>query len=121
MQQGLTAFGNADGINTMVKILKAEIDLLLERTLPPPTYALAEGVYKNTATLTTDTITSYYTIPIKSTLRSIQRLMQATGGAEGMRNLVDSDLPKLLKQVFDNAPRFGPRVFALGEFWSQHS
>lgn len=46
--------------------------------------------------------------------------MQATGGAEGMRNLVDSDLPKLLKQVFDNAPRFGPRVFALGEFWSQH-
>lgn len=30
----------------MVKILKAEIDLLMERTLPAPTYALAEGVYK---------------------------------------------------------------------------
>jgi E3 ubiquitin-protein ligase HUWE1 len=66
--------------------------------------------------LMSDTITSYYTIPIKSTLRSIQRLMQMSGGAEGMRNLVDSDLPKLLKQIFDNAPKFGPRLLALGEF-----
>ena len=62
-----------------------------------------------------ETIQSYYTIPIRSTLRSIQRMMQMSGSADGMRNLVDSDLPKLLKQIFVDAPRFGPRVFSLGE------
>ena len=42
-------------------------------------------------------------------------MMQMSGSADGMRNLVDSDLPKLLKQIFIDAPRFGPRVFSLGE------
>lgn len=41
--------------------------------------------------------------------------MQAAGGAEGLRSLVDSDLPKLLKHIFTQAKPFGTRVFSLGE------
>jgi hypothetical protein len=47
-------------------------------------------------------------------------MMQMSGSADGMRNLVDSDLPKLLKQIFIDAPRFGPRVFSLGESFSRN-
>lgn len=63
----------------------------------------------------TDTIKFYMTTPIKSALRVIHRLMQMPGPAEGMRNLVDSELPKLLKRIFENSPKFGNRVFSLGE------
>jgi hypothetical protein len=89
---------------------------VLNSTLPESNYSLSKGkLYPRLHKLTAETIQSYYTIPIRSTLRSIQRMMQMSGSAEGMRNLVDSDLPKMLKQIFIDAPRFGPRVFSLGE------
>jgi hypothetical protein len=69
---------------------------------------------RNSADLA-ETITSYTTTPLKSVLRTIHRLMQMTGGAEGLRNLVDSDLPKLLRGIFKDASTYGNRVFASGK------
>lgn len=36
-------------------------------------------------------------------------------GVEGSRNLVDSDLPKSIKVIFEHSDRFGSRVFTQGE------
>lgn len=55
------------------------------------------------------------TTPIKSVLRMIHRLMQSSGSAEGMRNLVDSELPSLLKKIYGNSTKCGNRVFSLGK------
>ena len=41
--------------------------------------------------------------------------MQSSGGTEALRNLVDSDLPRSLKVIYENYQRFGPKVFALCE------
>lgn len=40
-------------------------------------------------------------------------------GAEGSRNLVDTDLPKSLKRIFEYNAKFGPRVFTQGEISSE--
>ncbi|EIW71937.1 hypothetical protein TREMEDRAFT_70589 [Tremella mesenterica DSM 1558] len=100
--QGLSMFSNADGINVLVTCIKSEIEILLTCERPEPSDTVAE-----------DTITFYTTQPLRSLLRSIQRLMQASGGTEGLRNLVDSDMPKSLKTIFCQPDRFGPRVYAL--------
>jgi E3 ubiquitin-protein ligase HUWE1 len=67
------------------------------------------------AELIIDTIILYRTNPLKAVLRSIHRLMQTSGGTEALRNLVDSELPKSLKRIFEASARFGPRVYALGK------
>ena len=94
----------AGGINTLVTRVKAEVDLQLETTPPEPTEIMSE-----------DTINTARTNPLKALLRSLQRLMASAGGAEGMRTLVDSDLPKTIKVIFQNYDKFGPRVYASGE------
>ena len=60
---------------------------------------------------------SIFTItqPLKSMLRAIHRLMQASGGTEGLRNLVDSELPKSVMRILDEPTVYGSRIFALGK------
>ena len=68
------------------------------------------------AALNSDSIIFTKTNPLKAILRSIHRLMQTSGGTEALRNLVDSDLPRLIKRIFEASKRFGSKVYALGEF-----
>jgi len=77
---------------------------------------LSEGMSIPVFVLTAETIKSYTTSPLRALLRSVHRLMQSSGGTEGLRNLVDSDLPKSLKRIFEISSIFGPRVFSLGWF-----
>ncbi|KAK4689594.1 E3 ubiquitin-protein ligase HUWE1, partial [Tremellales sp. Uapishka_1] len=99
--QALTVFSNADGIPSLVTCVKNEISLFLHSPVPPPSDAL-----------NVESIIFYRTAPLRAYLRSIHRLMQASGGSDGLRNLVDSELPRSLKKIFENAHMFGPRVFA---------
>jgi E3 ubiquitin-protein ligase HUWE1 len=53
------------------------------------------------------------TVPLKLMLRSIHRLMTTGGNAEGLRNLIDSQLPKSLLRALQNANRLGTPVLAI--------
>lgn len=55
------------------------------------------------------------TTVLKLLLRSVHRLMQAQGTAEGLRNLVDSSLTKSLDLIFRNFSKAGPSVLSFGE------
>jgi E3 ubiquitin-protein ligase HUWE1 len=48
-------------------------------------------------------------------------MMQTSGVTDGLRNLIDSSLPKSVKSVMENPRVFGPQIFALCEFSFQHS
>ncbi|WVQ77455.1 hypothetical protein IAR50_007141 [Cryptococcus sp. DSM 104548] len=100
--QGLSNFSGIDGVNALVLWIKSEIEHRLQTVDESPSETMSQ-----------DTILAAVNNPLKSVLRSIQRLMQASGGTEGLRNLVDSDLPKSLKIILQNSGLFGPRVFAL--------
>lgn len=55
------------------------------------------------------------TTPIKSVLRVVQKLMAAPAAAEATRNLVDTDLPKTLKTMFEHSAMIGNRIMNIGE------
>jgi hypothetical protein len=51
---------------------------------------------------------------LKHAMRSMHRMMQASGNAEGLRGLIDSSLLKSLKKVMEQRTLFGPSVLAIG-------
>ncbi|ORY33382.1 hypothetical protein BCR39DRAFT_491673 [Naematelia encephala] len=101
-QQALPLFSAADGVNILVNRIKAEMRTYLDSTPPP-----------SSETLSSDSITFYRTSPLKALLRTIQRLLQSSGGFEGLRNLVDSDVPKALKTIFESSDQFGAKVYSI--------
>ncbi|WVR09546.1 hypothetical protein IAU60_006615 [Kwoniella sp. DSM 27419] len=94
--QSHSNFSAIDGVNTLVSITKTEIERRVSTVDPTPTSTL-----------------SSVNSPLKGVLRSLQRLLSASGGTEGLRNLVDSELPKCLKRIFEQPGVFGTRVYAL--------
>lgn len=101
-QQALQALTAADGVNVIVGRIKAEVQTVLE-------HPASQG----TSMFSRDSEIAWNTNPLKALLRSIYRLLQSTGGSEGFRNVVDTDLPKSLKLIFTNADQFGMRNFSL--------
>jgi E3 ubiquitin-protein ligase HUWE1 len=51
---------------------------------------------------------------LKHTLRTMHRMMQASGTSEGLRGLIDLALPKSIKKIIEHRGLFGPAIFALG-------
>lgn len=101
-QQALQALTSADGVNVIVGRIKAEVQNVLDNPAGPGTEMFSR-----------DSEIAWDTNPLKALLRSIYRLLQSTGGSEGFRNVVDTDLPKSLKLIFTNADQFGMRNFSL--------
>lgn len=100
--QALQALTNADGLNALVLRIKAEVHMITDAPLPD-----------DTELFNRDSIIAYNTNPLKAELRSIYRMLQSTGGSDGFRNVVDTDLPKSLKSIITNADKFGLRNFGL--------
>lgn len=100
--QALQAFNNADGINVYVTRIKEEVQAISAAPI-----AQAEGVFDR------DSMITWVTNPVKSELRSIYRMLQSTGGSDGFRNVVDTDLPRSLKLIFTEQEKFGLRVLTL--------
>lgn len=53
---------------------------------------------------------------LKHTLRSMHRMMQSSGTAEGLRGLIDSSILKSLKKIIEHRGLFGPSVVPIGKF-----
>jgi E3 ubiquitin-protein ligase HUWE1 len=54
---------------------------------------------------------------MKHTLRSLHRMMQSSGTAEGLRGLIDTSILKSVKKVIEYRGLFGPSVLHIGTSW----
>ena len=52
---------------------------------------------------------------LKHMLRSMHRMMQSSGTAEGLRSLIDTSLLKSIKKIVEYRGLFGSSVFPLGQ------
>ena len=83
--------------------IQAEAASLLEITFPSPSDTLSDDSIK---------LIAYQSM--KAILRTLHRLLSQAGGTEGLRTLIDSDLPKVLKTMFEHSEKFGNKLFAIG-------
>jgi hypothetical protein len=51
---------------------------------------------------------------LKHTLRSMHRMMQSSGTAEGLRGLIDTSILKSIKKIIEYRGLFGPSVMPIG-------
>lgn len=51
---------------------------------------------------------------LKHILRSMHRMMQSSGTAEGLRGLIDLSLLKSIKKIIEHRAIFGPSILPLG-------
>lgn len=61
------------------------------------------------------------TAVLKHVLRSMHRMMQSSGTAEGLRGLLDSSLLKSAKKIMQNRSVFGPAILPIGKLRTFHS
>jgi E3 ubiquitin-protein ligase HUWE1 len=52
---------------------------------------------------------------LKHIIRSMHRMMQSSGTAEGLRTLIDSSLVKSIKIIMENKVLFGPPIYSIGK------
>ncbi|KAI0305409.1 hypothetical protein B0F90DRAFT_1815046 [Multifurca ochricompacta] len=108
----LYSFGNAfqlfcnnRGVEVLVDRIEYEVDEDIN-TLGPQEHA-------------SDIPRSYGQLPIvrtaalKHILRSMHRMMQSSGTAEGLRGLIDSSLLKSIKKIIEHRSLFGPNVLPI--------
>ncbi|KAI9282595.1 hypothetical protein BY458DRAFT_552211 [Sporodiniella umbellata] len=86
-----TAFCNADGLGVLLARIKNETQVVQTESTP-----------------THDRLSA-----IKAMLRFLLRMMESSGTADGLRNLIDSSLPETLKCIMENTSSFGNSIFAL--------
>ncbi|KAH7909328.1 hypothetical protein BJ138DRAFT_1181114 [Hygrophoropsis aurantiaca] len=98
-------FSNGRGVEVLVDRIQHEVDFDIT-------------MYGNESR-SHEVFGSYGELPIsraavlKHTLRSIQRMMQASGTSEGLRGLIDSSLLKSIKRIIDYRGLFGPSILPL--------
>lgn len=92
-------FCNASGLETLNHRITVEVDRLIS------------GEYAQSTATESDLLRR--TTPLKLMLRSVHRLMQASGTVDALRNLIDSELPKSLLKIFNHVDKMGASVFAL--------
>jgi hypothetical protein len=51
---------------------------------------------------------------LKHILRSMHRMMQSSGTAEGLRGLIDTSILKSIKKIIDYRGLFGPSIIPIG-------
>lgn len=84
-----TAFCNAEGLDILLSRIKSEVEICLKES-------------------SHDRLSA-----IKAMLRFLLRMMESSGTADGLRNLIDSSLPATLKMIMDHTKSFGNSIFAL--------
>ncbi|KAG6866357.1 hypothetical protein C0991_005278 [Blastosporella zonata] len=101
-------FCTSRGIETLVNRIEFEIDTNIKE------YGSSDE--------TRDIVTSQGDLPIarsaalKHILRSMHRMMQSSGTAEGLRGLIDLSLLKSIKKVMEHRTVFGPTILPLGKY-----
>ncbi|KAJ3575128.1 hypothetical protein NP233_g1305 [Leucocoprinus birnbaumii] len=104
-QNGFTLFCAVGGVNILVGRIEYEID---------------HDIQEYGKTLKVDDISSignHLPIPrssaLKHLLRTMHRMMQSSGTAEGLRGLIDTSLVKSVRKIIDNRSLFGSSVLPL--------
>ncbi|KAI6046227.1 hypothetical protein EDC04DRAFT_2888377 [Pisolithus marmoratus] len=98
-------FSNARGVSALVDRIQHEVDFDIT-------------MYGN-ETRSREIFGSYGELPVaraavlKHALRSIHRMMQSSGTAEGLRGLIDSSLLQSVKKIMEFRGLFGPSVLPL--------
>ncbi|TBU55065.1 hypothetical protein BD310DRAFT_1041405 [Dichomitus squalens] len=100
-----TLFCNARGVDILVDRIEYEVDLDIEEC--------ANDGAPNDAVAPYGKLSVARTAVLKHTLRSIHRMMQSSGTAEGLRGLLDSSLLKSVKKIMQHRAIFGPSALAL--------
>ncbi|KAF8906522.1 hypothetical protein CPB84DRAFT_1675694 [Gymnopilus junonius] len=100
-----TLFCASRGVDVLVERIEYEIDLDIKeyatRSQPCAMVGMGELPVQRIAVL-------------KHILRSMHRMMQSSGTAEGLRGLIDMSLLKSIKKIFEYRGLFGPSIFPLG-------
>ncbi|KAG8879106.1 hypothetical protein FRB97_002021 [Tulasnella sp. 331] len=98
-------FCNNSGVDVLIGRIATEVDLDIE-------------AHQNESE-TDGAVALYGRLPyarsslLKHLLRSMHRMMQASGASEGLRTLIDSSLPKSIKKIMENRVTFGPPIFSI--------
>ncbi|KAI8364986.1 hypothetical protein EDC96DRAFT_443776, partial [Choanephora cucurbitarum] len=84
-----SAFCNAQGLDTLLHRIKTEVD-----------HCITSPLFERLAV-------------IKPMLKFLCRMMESSGTADGLRNLIDSTLPYSLKSIMESPSVFGNSIFSL--------
>ncbi|KAI9470603.1 MAG: hypothetical protein EXX96DRAFT_362871 [Benjaminiella poitrasii] len=92
-----TAFCNVNGLNTLLNRIKLEVE------------ACSEYIMKD------DDVSAPYDrlSSVKAMLKFLLRMMDTSGTADGLRNLIDSNLPYSLKLIMEHPKSFGSNILSL--------
>ncbi|KAF6760270.1 hypothetical protein DFP72DRAFT_1097039 [Ephemerocybe angulata] len=99
---GFQMFCAAQGVNVIVDRIEYEIDYDIEHYGSSP-------ASKEIAPATVELPVSRIAV-LKHILRSMHRMMQSAGTAEGLRNLVNLSLLKSVKKIIEYRGLFGPSI-----------
>lgn len=93
-----SAFCNAGGLDTLLNRIKLEVE----------TCCSSEGDGDDDTLASPDRLSI-----VKAMVKFLLRMMESSGTADGLRNLIDSTLPQSLKAIMENPKRFGNSIFAI--------
>ncbi|KAI0708195.1 hypothetical protein C8T65DRAFT_740208 [Cerioporus squamosus] len=100
-----TLFCNARGVEILVDRIEYEVNLDIEEH--------GNDGRPNDEVASYGKLSVARTAVLKHTLRSVHRMMQSSGTAEGLRGLLDSSLLKSVKKIMQHRAIFGPSALAL--------
>ncbi|KIM40119.1 hypothetical protein M413DRAFT_446273 [Hebeloma cylindrosporum] len=97
-------FCSSRGVDALVERIEFEVDLDIKE------YAVD---YQTCSISGTGELPIQRVAILKHILRSMHRMMQSSGTAEGLRGLIDSTILKSIKKIVEYRGLFGPNVFPL--------
>ncbi|KAG8747810.1 hypothetical protein FRC10_011255 [Ceratobasidium sp. 414] len=101
-------FVNAHGVDAMVERILYEVTTGIEEY-----GAAANASNQPVANSNTSLLPFVRSSLLKHIIRSMHRMMQSSGTAEGLRTLIDSSLVKSVKLIMQNKVLFGPAIYSI--------
>ncbi|TPX56315.1 hypothetical protein SpCBS45565_g08434 [Spizellomyces sp. 'palustris'] len=105
------AFTAASGLDVLVARIKDEVDLCISLN-PALRGEQMESIGSADASITLD-LPHERTALLRALLKFVLHMMQTSGTADRMRNLIDTTLPISLLAIFQHSQYFGASVFGL--------
>ncbi|KAJ1537323.1 hypothetical protein HK096_007058, partial [Nowakowskiella sp. JEL0078] len=106
----LTLFLGADGLESLIGRISNEVDFCCSQNKNDIGVQMMDDVVVN---LEQVELPHQRTAFLRSMLKFVLHMMQTSGTADRMRNLIDTSLPSSIDIIFKNAKQFGFNVFGL--------
>ncbi|KAI9022914.1 hypothetical protein CLU79DRAFT_859109 [Phycomyces nitens] len=115
-----TVFCAANGLDVLLTRTKSEVDYCIKHADTQPMQGVVSTSTSTAGTPAEDTeapvgaLAPYHRLSaVKAMLKFLLRMMESSGTADGLRNLIDSSVPTTLLEIIENPKVFGNSVFAL--------